>query len=215
MPYKDKEKQREYYKIYQQTHKDSVYKRNKKYKDKNRELVRQKENDRKLRQKLLFIEMYGGKCLCCGEIRPEFLTVDHIKGQKRTKRETKPFVKAIKEYSPNVYRILCFNCNQAIGYYGYCPHQQNVNLSIIKDRFHLKHRLEFISLYGGKCFLCGEDRFPFLSLDHVKGQIGKKKESCSSAYKRAITKVNIDEFRILCHNCNQVISHFNKEIINA
>lgn len=35
---------------------------------------------RRLEYKRLVIEYYGGRCVCCGEVVPEFLTVDHING---------------------------------------------------------------------------------------------------------------------------------------
>jgi hypothetical protein len=72
------------------------------------------------------IERYGGKCACCGETEPCFLGMDHIGGKsdrydtganlyKRLKRENFP-----KEG----YRVLCHNCNLAIGFYGKCPHEK-------------------------------------------------------------------------------------------
>lgn len=35
-----------------------------------------------------FIEAYGGKCSCCGESIPEFLTVDHINNDGEVHRKT-------------------------------------------------------------------------------------------------------------------------------
>jgi hypothetical protein len=29
----------------------------------------------------------------------------------------------IKENFPKEYQILCFNCNLALGFFGYCPHR--------------------------------------------------------------------------------------------
>src|SRR5688500_7791089 len=34
------------------------------------------------RVKLEGIEAYGGKCQCCGESEPDFLTVEHINGRR-------------------------------------------------------------------------------------------------------------------------------------
>lgn len=81
--------------------------------------------------KAKFLEMYGYVCACCGEANPKFLTVDHVQndgGDRRRFRSvgTMIFLKeAISNYQPNVYRILCYNCNMgraANG--GICPHKQ-------------------------------------------------------------------------------------------
>ena len=71
---------------------------------------------------------YGGKCECCGESRFEFLAIDHVNGGGRKERETlstgQIARKVINEGFPPEYRVLCHNCNQSIGWYGYCPHQE-------------------------------------------------------------------------------------------
>lgn len=84
------------------------------------------------RWKQQVIDGYGGKCACCGEAHFEFLAADHVKGggsQARLKfgwREKAVALcrKIVKAGFPPTYRILCHNCNQALGSFGYCPHQQ-------------------------------------------------------------------------------------------
>jgi hypothetical protein len=89
---------------------------------------RRKENRRKLREE--FFEHYGGCCQCCGESRFEFLTVEHVNGggrQERKKMSTEHLLRKLKREGypqDGRYTILCFNCNQAKGAYGYCPHHQ-------------------------------------------------------------------------------------------
>jgi len=79
------------------------------------------------------IERLGGKCACCGETSPEFLTVDHINGDGAAHRKgltgksrasSMKIYKDIRNqgYPLDKYRVLCFNCNCAIGCWGYCPH---------------------------------------------------------------------------------------------
>lgn len=78
------------------------------------------------------IAHYGGKCVCCGESRFEFLAINH-KGprgtgnKQRKSGKHKPgngFIKWLKRNGwPKDFDILCHNCNQAMGFYGYCPHQ--------------------------------------------------------------------------------------------
>jgi hypothetical protein len=71
---------------------------------------------------------YGGKCQCCGEERFEFLALDHVNGGGRKEREklsTRQISqKVIANNFPPEYRVLCHNCNSAIGWYGYCPHNK-------------------------------------------------------------------------------------------
>lgn len=83
-----------------------------------------------------FIELYGGKCSCCGENRIEFLTMDHIQNdgcdRRRYNDNKSELVDAVKNYNPERYQILCFNCN--IGRNrngGECPHKNTANKSQI------------------------------------------------------------------------------------
>lgn len=92
-----------------------------------------KKNGAAYRRKLKLeaFNAYGGpKCSCCGEDHLEFLSLDHINGKGAAHR------RAIKKggyafygwlkgmYWPKGYRVLCMNCNFALGVHGYCPHQQ-------------------------------------------------------------------------------------------
>lgn len=70
------------------------------------------------------------RCSCCGETTLEFLTIDHVNkdgGQERKKSHGggKIHRKIIKEGWPDIYRVLCFNCNCSYGFFGYCPHQKD------------------------------------------------------------------------------------------
>lgn len=80
-------------------------------------------------QRLLCIEVYGGKCACCGESRYEFLSIDHIKGGGEKHRREVAGMKIsrwlVKNNFPEGFRVLCHNCNQSLGHYGYCPHEKD------------------------------------------------------------------------------------------
>ena len=70
---------------------------------------------------------YGGRCACCAEARQEFLAVDHIHGGGRQHRkQVVPggFYAWLRRagYPTDAYRLLCHNCNFALGIHGYCPH---------------------------------------------------------------------------------------------
>ena len=82
-----------------------------------------KANRRKQRE--IIIKAYGGKCECCGESQYEFLAIDHISGGGRHQMErlTGGYLRwFIRNNFPSGYRILCHNCNMAIGFYSICPH---------------------------------------------------------------------------------------------
>lgn len=87
--------------------------------------------DRKVYRRHLRMEVilaYGGKCACCGEWRYEFLALDHINGDgakiRREMNVEKELVILKDSGYPESYRILCHNCNQSRGFFGYCPHTE-------------------------------------------------------------------------------------------
>jgi len=64
------------------------------------------------------------ECACCKISILEFLGIDHVKGGGR---KHKQLVRHIynwlkKNNFPKGFRVLCHNCNQSLGAYGYCPH---------------------------------------------------------------------------------------------
>jgi len=95
--------------------------------------MRQRRN---LRKRLF--EKYGAFCSCCGESNARFLTLDHKLNDGSLERKMaggnkslKLWRKALREYDPNKYQILCFNCNcgRAVNN-GVCPHIDNPPLAI-------------------------------------------------------------------------------------
>jgi len=87
--------------------------------------IRRNIRHRQIRQQAF--NGYGGKCGCCGENKFEFLALDHVNGggrEERQKLSTRQIAdKVIRQNFPSGYRVLCHNCNQAIGWYGKCPHE--------------------------------------------------------------------------------------------
>jgi hypothetical protein len=86
--------------------------------------------------RLKILKHYGGsppKCACCGENEYKFLCIDHINGKGNEHRRE---LTGHKESSTGLYRwlinnnyplgfqVLCYNCNNAKGHYGKCPHQE-------------------------------------------------------------------------------------------
>lgn len=90
---------------------------------------------RKVNQRLKAetIAAYGGVCVCCGEYRQEFLTIDHVGGGGR-KHKSKSghqmngssLYRWLRDngYPKTGFRLLCVNCNFAFGMFGYCPHEK-------------------------------------------------------------------------------------------
>jgi len=131
-----KEARRERYAA--QPHKERKYTRD--HYQHNREEILDKQRGNKKRKayfrryyaelKARVIAAYGGQCLCCGDSHFEFLTIDHINGGGRVERKKigmgAGFYNWLENngYPKERYRLLCMNCNFALGKYGHCPHQK-------------------------------------------------------------------------------------------
>ncbi len=93
--------------------------------NRNQALAAQKALRQKVRQKVL--AAYGGKCTCCGETTPEFLTLDHVNGGGNEHRRHLPgkdlWRWSYSEGFPDILQLLCYNCNGAKAADRTCPHQ--------------------------------------------------------------------------------------------
>jgi hypothetical protein len=91
----------------------------------------------KLRDKV--VKHYGGKCVCCGINDWEFLTIDHKKGRgakhrRKTGSGAKFYRWVIEHNYPKYLQVLCQNCNQSLGNYGYCPHRPEIKRKVLKGK---------------------------------------------------------------------------------
>lgn len=118
-------------KTYNTANKDKVSKNRIEYAKKNRVTINSRIREKRLELRKFIISHYGGKCDCCGETIFEFLSFDHRDGGGRKHR--KGFSNAVAFFRwiinndfPDTIRILCHNCNQSLGSYGYCPHNKTV-----------------------------------------------------------------------------------------
>lgn len=90
-----------------------------------------KERDarRRAQRRREVLDWYGGKCACCGEAQEEFLSMDHVNGggaqHRREIRKSLPQWLWEQGGPVEGFRILCHNCNQSRGAYGYCPHERD------------------------------------------------------------------------------------------
>lgn len=106
----------------------SVYYKTKKGKLKQQDY---KKSTRTRDKSIVFNHYSNGiiKCACCGDNHKEFLTIDHINGDGAAHRKLigrggdKLYAWLIRNNFPEGYRVLCMNCNWAIGIHGYCPHE--------------------------------------------------------------------------------------------
>jgi hypothetical protein len=95
-------------------------------------LDRQMEITQELKKEVY--DNLGRSCACCGETEPEFLVVDHVKGNgAQHRKDTKALggqaiYRAIKKegFPKDSYQILCHNCNwsKGTGPEGMCVHKR-------------------------------------------------------------------------------------------
>lgn len=107
-----------------------------------------KRLDKKRQQLAIRTEMihvYGGKCDCCGESTPEFLTIDHINGggnqhRKELGRTGWRFYLWLKKqgWPKEIFQLLYMNCNMAKHHFGGCPHERSVLSPLSMEYGHRK-----------------------------------------------------------------------------
>ena len=154
------------------------------------------------------IALYGGKCECCGEARYDMLTFDH---KAKEPRETRKCGVALVYdalhtceelgYPNDRYQLLCWNCNASRGHYGYCPHDTDRGSCECPSRV---LKLEMIATYGGRCVICGESRWEFLTIDHINGGGTQHRASVNGNLYSWLRRKGWprDKYQLLCFNCN-------------
>lgn len=169
-----------------------------------------REHQRNYRAKLReeVFSHYGSVCSCCKESRPPFLTIDHINGggsqhNKTFTQGSGALYRQIKKNNfPDIYRILCFNCNCGRHYNsGICPHIQSPPLP---NNQHYNRKKKILEAYGSVCNCCKEQEPRFLCVDHVLGTGAAHRKATKNRVYEDIVKRGFppDEFQILCYNCN-------------
>src|SRR3990172_5592270 len=119
----------EYNKKWKQANPDKVKASCKKWRQANLDKAKACCKKVQWKMKLQAIVAYGGKCECCGEAEPAFLTIDHIDGSGQADRAIKgigyKFLSALRElgWPKENYRLLCMNCNFARRFGKRCPHE--------------------------------------------------------------------------------------------
>lgn len=115
---------KEYHRVYAQTHRQQANEYGKRNYPKYKENKIEYQRGLTREYKQAFLDMYGKACSCCGEDGFDFLTIEHKQGQEKASRRTGlvAYRDSVKEYRPDLYEVLCWNCNCAKGKLGYCPH---------------------------------------------------------------------------------------------
>lgn len=168
---------------------------------------------------------YGGPspaCKCCGERELGLLTIDHIVPCGRTGRKqvgSGLYCWLRKRAFPEGYRVLCMNCNFAMGIFGYCPHKGRplpiVHACPIKrsqQKTRLKRKMMALCAYGGptpSCGCCRETHIEFLTVDHKDQNGATHRKSLPSGGGAIYTWLRRNGypkgFRVLCISCNHAI----------
>lgn len=110
---------------------------------------RQQDYTNRYKRRVLTLIHYGGnppKCACCGEDALEFLCIDHSnRGGDKHRRIINSkggrdfYMWLHKNGYPKGFRVLCHNCNMALGLYGYCPHQ-NQDMPVMVEQSDLRNK---------------------------------------------------------------------------
>ena|SRR3990167_7974250 len=123
------------WKVYYATNRERLKQSSKAWRDSNLEIAKATQRARRQRLRMAALNRYSHndpKCVCCLEKRLEFLAIDHIAGggneHRREVGEGANFFVWLRDNNyPEGFRVLCYNCNNARGLYGYCPHEKERN----------------------------------------------------------------------------------------
>jgi 5-methylcytosine-specific restriction endonuclease McrA len=152
MAHKDPEKRREYFRQYYREHRDQCNEYTRLYRKRHPKRVRQRNQEYSLkhpeyqreyyqknrvrvlarmaalhvRRREWILAKYGGRCACCGS--PYDLEIDHIvPWDGTTPRRGNNLVKWIVNNNfPDMFQLLCSNCNTAKGRGKECPIDHNM-----------------------------------------------------------------------------------------
>lgn len=82
--------------------------------------------------------------------------------------------------------------------------------------YRAKLRLKAIELLGGKCVECGFSDWRAMQIDHINGGGHKERKAAKSPsdyYKNIVASVEqgLNEYQLLCANCNQIKRYIRDE----
>ena len=199
---------------YRRLHPDKIKAMTARYTKDNAEEISARAKARYMQLRFEVIGAYGGKCVLCGEDRPEFLCIDHTNNNGKADRARHLFggslYAALKKvgYPKDDYRLLCFNCNMGRE----LTRRMSATVDNSQNRQTRTAKSEMIAAYGGRCACCDEDNPILLVLDHVNGggQADRAQHGRGRVLYRYLCRLGWpqDGYRLLCHNCNMSIGFF-------
>ena len=181
---------------------------------------KQRRAERRQEIRAEVVTAYGGACTCCGEARLAFLTIDHENRYNGEGPHTgTPLYLWLKAQSfPAGFRVLCQNCNFALGLFGYCPHgdlvqplperpvsAQTLRTQVKSRERNLKNKLDAFNAYGGvRCQCCQETHHECLTIDHLDNKGGDHRRALAGKpiYRWLAQEGYPEGFQVLCLNCN-------------
>ena len=98
---------------------------------------------RKLKDRVF--DYYGRSCVCCGEVRQEFLTIDHVDGggrEHRRKINNDLYRWLVKKTFPKGFQVLCMNCNFAKRESKECPHAVEADFVWVRRSYEVGQELQ-------------------------------------------------------------------------
>lgn len=128
MPYANKTDRLKAQRKYREKNRESMREKARVYTRKNRETIKQKNIRKYYELKKWIFDYYGYICNCCGEDNPKFLTIDHVNNDGYLHRDKgsrlySTIKKDIENGGADRYQIYCYNCNCAKRLNGgICPH---------------------------------------------------------------------------------------------
>jgi len=133
MPYSDPAMKVANNKKYRLDHPDQIARYQKVWTENNRQKRRSYNKKYYVKARIEALQHYSGKsplCACCGEPRLPFLVIDHVDGGGHQHRKTlgvaNIYIWLRLQNYPKGFRVLCHNCNMALGLYDQCPHQAEI-----------------------------------------------------------------------------------------
>lgn len=204
---------RQYYAV----NKEGLVKRKRDYVQANSEKVAACNKAARTKARTAALTVYGGpspECGCCSENDSDSLCIDHVNGGGNAHRKQigrlagySFYVWLKKNGYPSGFRVLCLNCNDAMGIFGYCPHQGRPEKPrTAMSAYFQRTKERVLSHYSDgdcRCAKCGVSDLEFLCLDHngVEHRRNGKRGGWST-YKWAIDNDFPKGFQVLCFRCN-------------
>lgn len=134
----DQQRKAKWYKAYKRKWWSENKDKSSSYRKKDIESRRARRRESYHRIRLEVLTHYSGGnspyCDCCGDTHLQFLALDHKKSDGAQHRKSigtsgggRMCEWAKKNNYPDMFRVLCHNCNFAYGAYGCCPHQPTIS----------------------------------------------------------------------------------------